>query len=104
MISPLVNPLAGYSTLSRLDSSSSCSPTRTRTTVRSFIDDLVGSLVVAQPQEAREPQPQIGRALGEFQLDHHLRPYPDGTARILAGQVRHEWRGRLPQRGKRRQK
>src|SRR5690349_18072667 len=99
MISPLVNPAAGYSTFWRFDSSSSTSSTRTRN--RSLIDHLVGALVVAQPEEARETQPAVGRALGELQLHHDLRPYPHSAARVLARDRRRERRGRRQQRGQR---
>src|ERR1700754_3305588 len=86
MTSPLVNPAAGNSTLSRLDSSSCCPSTLTSTLRLLLIDDLFRRLVGAQPQETREPQPPVAGTLPELHLDHLLRPYPDRGPRIVAGQ------------------
>src|SRR5687768_12553832 len=81
MTSPLEKPQAGYSTLSRLDSSTS--RPSTLTVMRSLIGHLVRREVRAQPQEPGEPQPPVDRTLAELQLDHRFRAYPDGAAGIL---------------------
>src|SRR4051812_31122978 len=95
MTSPLVNPAAGYSTLSRLDSSSSRPSTTTR--IRSLIDDVLGGLVGPQAQEPREAQPPVSGAFGETQLHHHIWTYPDRGPRILARDRRPERRPVDPQ-------
>src|SRR5262245_11513000 len=103
MTSPLVKPAAGYSTLSRLDSSR-VTPS-TLTTTRSLIDALRGRLVGPQPLQAREAQPAVRRLLPVPDLHHHLRAYPCGVLAVLAGQLGGERRAvddQRPQRGEQR--
>src|SRR5438034_4543475 len=90
MTSPLVKPAAGYSTLSRLDSSRSRAPTRTRR--RSGIDTLLRAQVRAQPQEAGKAQPAVRRALPVLDFHHNLRTYPGRVLRILPREFRGERR------------
>src|SRR5436305_13058855 len=90
MTSPLVKPAAGYSTLSRLDSSNCCPSTRTSS--RSGIGDLLGSQVRTQPLEPGEAQPTVRRPLAELDFDHFLGTYPDRVFRILAGERRRDRR------------
>src|SRR3954453_13960016 len=89
--SPLGTPARGYSTLSRLDSSS-WTPSTLTSTRRLFIDHLFGLLVGAQPQEPREPQPPLPGTFPEPDLDHLLRSDPDGGTRVVAGKLLHERR------------
>src|SRR2546423_6456708 len=84
MISPLVKPIAGYSTLSRLDSSSSRPPTRTSR--RSGIDALLRGQVRPQSQEPGEAQPAVRGALPVPDFHHDLWTYPGRVLRILPGQ------------------
>src|SRR2546421_9701118 len=91
MTSPLVKPAAGYSTLSRLESSNCCPSTRTSS--RSGIGDLLGTQVRTQPLEPGEAQPTVRRPLAELDFDHFLGTYPDRVFRILAGERRRERRG-----------
>src|SRR5262245_52124161 len=86
MTSPLVNPFAGYITLSRLDSSS-CLPsmcTRIRSAGRSGIACLLRGLVRTQSDVPRKTQPPVASEIAVPDLDHGLRPYPDRAARVLA--------------------
>src|SRR2546430_17121473 len=91
MTSPLVKPAAGYSTLSRLDSSNCCPSTRTSS--RSGIGDLLGAQVWTQPLESGEAQPTVRGPLAELDFDHLLGTYPDRVFGILAGERRRERRG-----------
>src|SRR2546430_5740650 len=90
MTSPLVKPAAGYSTLSRLDSSNCCPSTRTSS--RSGIGDLLGAQVWTQPLESGEAQPTVRGPLAELDFDHLLGTYPDRVFGILAGERRRERR------------
>src|SRR5690348_6138889 len=99
MTSPLVKPAAGYSTLSRLDSSS-VTPS-TLTDRRSFIDALRCRLVGTQALQPGEAQPAVRGLLAVPDLDHHLGPYPGGVLAVLAGQFAGERRGVGDQRSQR---
>src|ERR1700750_2160147 len=87
MTSPLVNPAAGYISLSRLDSSRSCPSIVTANrsgALPILLGALLGCLVVTQPQEAGEAQPPVPRPVAVADLDHQLRIDPVGAAGILA--------------------
>src|SRR3954453_9174904 len=87
MTSALVNPAAGYITLSRLDSSRSCPSiwTAKRSGAIVVLHTLVGCLVRTQPQEPGEPQPAVRGAVAVPDLDHQLWAYPVRATGILAG-------------------
>src|SRR5262245_49921235 len=84
MISRLVNPVSGYITLSRLDSSSSRPAMWTRT--RSFIDRLLGCLVRPQADIPGEAKPAIAGQLPVPHLHDEARLGEDGLAGVLAWQ------------------
>src|SRR5436853_4706859 len=86
MTSPLVKPIAGYSTLSRLDNSRSRSPTRTSSRSASGIRALLRGQVRPQPEEPGEAQPAVRGALPVLDLHHELRAYPGRVLRVLARQ------------------
>src|SRR5919107_2557347 len=75
MISPLVSPTSGYSTLSKLDRRR-VRPSTSTATVLPLTDDLLGSLVGADALEAGEPEPALDRPLRELHLHDHLGAYP----------------------------
>src|SRR5262245_49689388 len=82
MTSPLVKPVAGYMTLSKLDSSSSRPAIRTST--RSFIGRLRGVLVGAQPDESWEAEPPITCQRAVPYLHHENRLNVGRSFEILA--------------------
>src|SRR5215510_2636746 len=90
MISPLVNPVSGEMTLSRLDSSSSRPAMWTRT--RSGILDLLDGLVGTQPHEPGEAQPPVPGHVAVPDLDHQHRPGIERVLSILARDRLGEWR------------
>src|SRR5215469_2512621 len=96
MTSALVTPTAGYSTLSRLDSSRLTPATFTVT--RSLIDALRRGLVRPQPLQPWEAQAPVRGQLPVPDLHHHLRPYPGGVLGVLARQVARERRAISDQR------
>src|SRR4051794_9381875 len=92
MTSPLVNPVPGYNTLSRLDSVSVRPSTCTATFADSRLTDhLVRRLVRAQPAPRWMAQPTLAGPLGEHDLADELRCDP---LRILGMCPRHRHRER----------
>src|SRR5436305_8371192 len=73
MTSPLVNPVSGYSTLSRFDSVSVRPSTCTATFADSRLTGhLAGRLVRAQPAPRGMAQPAVAGPLGEYDLAHEF--------------------------------
>src|SRR4051812_31966289 len=88
MTSPLVNPAAGYITLSRLDSSTSrpsiCTTNRCLA-ILVLLRAFIRRLIRAQPQKTREPQPAVRGPVAVAHLGDQLRAYPVGAPGVLAG-------------------
>src|SRR4051794_36724686 len=103
MTSPLVKPVSGYSTLSRLLRDRVRPSTLTGTLSgligHTFPDDLRRRLVGAQPAPSRMPQPTLARPLGERDLTDEVGLDPLRIARVLAGHGRRKGRGVAPTRG-----
>src|SRR5215469_4861007 len=95
MTSPLVNPEAGYITLSRLDSSSSRPAICTHT--RSVIGRLRGGLVRTQAHEPREAEPAVRSQGAVPNLNHEDRLHIGRAFEVLPGHLLGERRSVRPQ-------
>src|SRR5580693_6395828 len=99
MTCAFVNPAAGYSTLSRLESVSVRPSTWTCTLrVSGLTNDLRWILVVSQPLVRGRAQPAGLRPVGELNLGHKLGLDPLREARVLGRDRVREGRGVAAQR------
>src|ERR1700733_6745987 len=99
MTCALVNPAAGYSTLSRLESVSVRPSTWTCTLrVSGLTNDLHRILVVPQPFVRGRAQPAGLRPVGELHLGHELGLDPPRETRVLGRDRVGEGRGVAMQR------